>query len=154
MTERQVCDLDLPTLVVKMHQVVGGVAGVVGQCGQQAVGPAEHAAVGGTGADLGLDHSQREVTDPGQVGAVGQQCQHRRASDAGGAESGTGPLDRDVPADLLAVEGAVCQNKHVRGQVADQVVSVIGFTLAGGAEDGADQAAGRFRTSSISISRG
>lgn len=122
--------------------MVGGIGAVVVECGQQAVGPAEVAAVGGAGVDLGLDHPKREAADPGQVGAVGQQRQHRRSSGAGGTYQELSPLSCDVCEQFVAIEGTIRQEEHVRGEVAGQVVGVVGLTLGGGAEDRCDQAAG------------
>ncbi|MFI6495469.1 transposase [Streptomyces sp. NPDC050564] len=73
--------------------------------------------------NLLLNHAQQLVYLPGMA-----------VNRASAGYRGMGKTD--------AKEGAVRQEEHVRGQVADQVVGVVGLALGGGAQDRCDQAAG------------
>ncbi len=99
--------------MIETDQAVCWVGAVVAQRGEQTIGSAEVVAVGGTGADLGLDHPQSDAADPGDVGAVGQQRKHRWAPGAGGTDQQLRPLSHDVCEQFVAVEGAVSQQEHV-----------------------------------------
>ena len=74
--EREVGDLVFPALVVQADQRGCGVAAVIEQGGGEPVPGGEPGPVGEGDGDPGVDDPDGQAADPGQVGAVVQQCRH------------------------------------------------------------------------------
>lgn len=144
----QVRGFDLPPLVVELDDFRCRECRVVGQGGDQPVAADAAFSVVGAGAghhDLGVDHPQTHVAEPGQVRAV-------RAGTDPGQDAAVLASDQQVRAggvDLcdqgLRCEVAIREQQHARPMAMEKSWGVGCFADASGPEDGIDDGAGAAR---------
>ena len=142
--ELEVGGLDLPALVVEDGQVAGGVAGGVGQGGDQPVAAGGAPGAGGDG-DLGVDDPDGDAAEARQPGAVRAAAAGRGASgrcSRCGRGSGSLPwLPRSArPGSRRRSSGRPAGSSRV--QAAEQARGAGGLARGDGAEHGVDDGAG------------
>ncbi|OEJ21377.1 hypothetical protein BGM19_38060 [Streptomyces agglomeratus] len=67
--------------------------------------------------DVGCDYADAQAAEAGEVGAVGENCQHRGAPVCAQPDQELGAGFGDSTQEVVAVEGSVCQQEHLRCQL-------------------------------------
>ncbi|TWF90602.1 hypothetical protein FHX80_1317 [Streptomyces brevispora] len=138
-TERVEGRLDLPSLVIELHQLGCGVSAVVGERGCQSVMTIQTQSFGGRHRDVRVDDPQPSPVDPGQERSV------RKQRPAGGCPGSFEPYQqlcaggRGLREEVVGVEAPVVQQQHAVVQQRQQLLGVAGLLLRRRPEDSAEQ---------------